>query len=322
MLLTRILVFFGTFASVAGVSLLRPSTRLPKKIESAEMFAPGIVSTRDYEKDGTFSPDGDTFYYTKRTMWPYFSTICVSHFINGNWSDPEVASFSGQYSDGTPFVSPDGERLYFASRRPAPGSDRPGTRIWVAERVSNGWSSPQVLPDSINGQGGVINPVEVRDGSLYFLRANEGRVYVARRKDGTWLTPEAVGEPNEPGTTQVGVYVDPDERFMLISIVGRSDAVSTKEGIYARSDLYARERTGSAWSPLRHLDAPINSAAEDFAPTVSPDGRFLYFTSERGVFTEHGTQYDYAGLERALHAPGNGLGDIYRVDFNVTGIKR
>jgi hypothetical protein len=53
---------------------------------------------------------------------------------------------------------------------------------------------------------------------------------------------------------------------------------------------------------------------------VSPDGRFLYFTSERGPLTEHGTLYDAARLERALHSPGNGLGDLYRVDFRATGI--
>src|ERR1700742_2374564 len=70
-----------------------------------EMFAPGIVSTRDYERDGTFSPDGKTCYFTKRTIWSYFSAICVTRLRNGRWTEPEVASFSGQYSDATPFVS-------------------------------------------------------------------------------------------------------------------------------------------------------------------------------------------------------------------------
>ena len=100
--------------SPATVSSL---SRPPKRYR-AELFAPDVISTRDYERDGTFSPDGKTFYFTKRTIWPYFSAICVSHLRNGRWSAPEVAPFSGQYPDVTPFISADGSRLYFASRRP------------------------------------------------------------------------------------------------------------------------------------------------------------------------------------------------------------
>ena len=109
---------------------------------------------------------------------------------------------------------------------------------------------------------------------------------------------------------------------MIVTVIGREDALRSAEGVYPRADLYARTRVGSGWSPLRHLDAPINSAADDLSPFGSPDGRYLYFTSERGTFTEHGEPFDYAKLESALHAPGNGLGDIYRVEFEATGIAR
>src|SRR5262249_25111760 len=39
------------------------------------LFAPGVVSTRDYERDGTFTPDGTEFYFTKRTIWSSHLTI-------------------------------------------------------------------------------------------------------------------------------------------------------------------------------------------------------------------------------------------------------
>ena len=279
-----------------------------------------MISTRDYERDGTFTPDGKTFYFTKRTIWPQLSTICVSVFRRGTWREPEVAPFSGQFSDATPSVSVDGARLYFASQRPAPGTAGGGSRIWVVNRVGDGWSEPRLLPDTINRGGGVAEPIETRDGSLYFLKVDEGQVYVARRREGGWGAPDAVGGPADPGTALLGFFVDADERFLIVAVAGRPDALSTAEGVYVRGDLYVRERTPTGWGPLRHLDLPINSAAEESAPFVSPDGRYLYFTSERGVFTEHGTAFTYDGLERALHAPGNGLGDIYRVPFSLTGI--
>lgn len=287
-----------------------------------ESFAPGVISTRDYERDGTFSPDGKTFYFTKRTIWPYFSAICVSHFQNDRWTEPEVASFSGQYADGMPFMSVDGSRLYFASRRPMNGSPSPVFNIWVVDRRGDKWSEPRALPDPINGHGSVIAPVETRDGSLYFVRGDEPHVFVARRRGDGWDAPTAAGDPNEPGSVELSAYVDPDEHFMIVAVLGRSDALNTAEAIYQHSDLYVRERNAAGWSPLRHLDAPINSGADEGSPFVSPDGRYLYFTSERGVFTERGPLYSAARLERALHAPGNGLGDIYRVDFRATGLKR
>ena len=289
---------------------------------AVERFAPDVISTRDYERDGTFSPDGKTFYFTKRTIWPYFSVVCVSHFRNGRWTGPDVASFSGQYADGMPFVSVDGSHLYFASRRPLNGIPSPVYNIWVVDRRADGWSEPRALPDPINGHGSVVAPVETRDGSLYFVRGDPPHVFVARRRGDAWDSAVPAGEPNAEGSAEQSVYVDPDEHFMIVSVIGRSDALNTAEAIYQHADLYVRERSGGDWSPLRHLDAPINSGADEGSPFVSPDGHYLYFTSERGVFTEHGTPYTADRLERALHSPGNGLGDIYRIDFRATGLTR
>lgn len=290
----------------------------------AELFAPNVISTRDYERDGTFTPDGQTFYFTKRTIWPYFSAICVSHLTHGRWSEPAVAPFSGQYPDATPSISPDGSRLYFASRRPVSGAPSRFYSIWVAERDTSGggWSEPQRLPDAINGSQGAIAPVQTRDGSLYFISGEAAHVLVAKKVGDGWSAPAIVGDSNVTGSEELSAFVDPDQRFMIVTVIGRDDALHSAEGVYPRADLYARTRIGDGWSPLRHLDAPINSAADDLSPFVSPDGKYLYFTSERGTFTEHGEAFDYARLEGALHAPGNGLGDIYRVDFQTTGIAR
>lgn len=286
----------------------------------AELFAPGVISTRDYERDGTFTPDGKTFYFTKRTMWSYFSAICVSHLRGGHWTEPTVASFSGQYVDATPFVSLDGQHLYFASRRPMEGAPAGGYNIWVVDRAGDSWSAPHALPKPINGHGSVFAPVMVRDGSLYFVAGNPPHVMVARRQGDGWAEPTPVGADDEPGSAELSGYVDPDERYLVVTVVGRADALKTAEGIYDRADLYVRSHGANGWSAPRHLPAPINTGAEEGSPFVSPDGRYLYFTSERGVFTEHGTAFSYPELERALHAPGNGLGDIYRIDSRAVGI--
>lgn len=287
-----------------------------------QLFAPGIISTRDYERDATFTPDGTTFFYTKRTMWSYFSAICVSYFRNGSWTKPEVASFSGQYPDAMPFVSPDGSRLYFASRRPADEKAPPKRDfdIWFVDRTDSGWGTPKPLPPPINTPNHELSPIVTRNGSLYFLSSTSSNMMRAVTQGDGWLSPESVGEPNEPGSGEISGYVDPDERFMIVAVTGRKDALLTVEGIYPRADLYIRERKNDKWGPLKHLPPPINSKAEEMTPTITPDGKYMLFMSERGDFTEHGTgRQIFAELERSLRNVGNGLGDIYIVDIQTLG---
>jgi WD40 repeat protein len=311
-----------TFARLFATPALTAFALLQPAPPRAELFAPGVISTRDYERDGAFTPDGKTFYFTKRTMWPYFSAICVSRLRNGKWSEPEVASFSGQYGDVTPFVSRDGNRLYFASHRPVNGARSSFYNLWMVTRdsVSQSWSEPTRLSDEINGKEGAIAPVETRDGSLYFVSGELGHIVVAKHRTDGWDPPVPAGDSSATGSIELGAYVDPDQRYMIVSVIGREDALHSAEGIYPRADLYVRTRAGNGWSALRHLGAPVNSGADELAPFVSPDGRYLYFTSERGALTEHGAQLDYDALETTLHAPGNGLGDIYRIELSSAGI--
>lgn len=115
---------------------------------------------------------------------------------------------------------------------------------------------------------------------------------VAKKLGDGWSAPAIAGDSNVTGSEELSAFVDPDQRFMIATVIGRDDVLHSAEGVYPRADLYARTRVGDGWSPLRHLDAPINSAADDLSPFVSPDGKYLYSSSERGTFTEHGEAFD------------------------------
>ena len=66
-----------------------------------EVFAPGIVSTGDYEQSNSFSPDGRAFYYT--LVGPKFGVTLFIHMKDGKWNQPQTAPFSGKYNDYYPF---------------------------------------------------------------------------------------------------------------------------------------------------------------------------------------------------------------------------
>jgi Tol biopolymer transport system component len=79
-------------------------------------------------------------------------------------------------------------------------------------------------------------------------------------------------------------------------------------------DLYLAEQKDGVWSAPRHLPAGINSPWLEFCPSLSPDGRYLYFTSARLIEpAEAGRALTYRELTMRLRDVKNGLGDIYRV---------
>src|SRR6266699_1577164 len=106
---------------LALISIAGPIGYAADKKLAPDFFAPGIISTNLDESSGSFSPDGKLFYFARRAAYttsPPISVICFSDLRDGKWTHPEVAPFSGTYLDGSPYFSPDGKRLYFASKRP------------------------------------------------------------------------------------------------------------------------------------------------------------------------------------------------------------
>jgi len=83
---------------------------------------------------------------------------------------------------------------------------------------------------------------------------------------------------------------------------------------YNRGDLYVSHRIGDGWGPATHLPSPINTAAAECCPSFSPDGRMLYFTSERGFATETPTHpITWDAMVAGLKSITNGLGNIYMI---------
>lgn len=280
-----------------------------------ELFESGRISTGDMELNASFTPDGKTLYFTKRTPKPQRWVIVVSRLRRGQWTAPEVAPFSGWYNDFDPFVSPDGKRLYFSSNRPLDGTGRPRTDfdIWYVEQTSSGWGPAQHLDAPVNTPAQEFYPSVTKDGTLYFSSnrpggAGGGDIYRARLVDGRYAEPENLGDSVNAATTEGDPYISPNEDYLLFVAYNR-------QGGSGDGDLYISVRRDGQWSKAQSLGPEINSSALDFCPIVSPDGKWLYFTSERGFAdTPQQRRLTSAELTRALHGPGNGLGDIYRVD--------
>ena len=307
----------------AQSSLTTAAPELSTATLRPELFAEDVISTGDDESHPAFTPDSKTLYFLKND--PSFNhwTIVVSHEQNGKWTTPEVAPFSGQYSDADPFITLDGERLFFISTRPVNGKAKEDTDIWMMRKSGKGaaattWSEPEHVA-AVNGETNEWFPTVSKNGNLYFgseRPGGKGRcdLYVSRLVDDKYQAPENLGEPINTAGNEVEPFIAPDESYIIFAGTGLPES----RGAY---DLYVSFRREGAWTKPRNLGDKINSAAWDFSPKVSPDRKWFFFTSNRG-FADKPLEkpLSYQELLQKLHSPGNGLRDIYKIDISALNL--
>jgi hypothetical protein len=251
-------------------------------VATAVMFAPGIVSTVRSEINSVFTPDGNEFYFT---TWDQDTgtRIMVTRQVDGQWTVPEPASFSNDPSDVDPAISHDGQRMFFGSRRPRPGetvSREAGFDMWFADRDRVGWGEEQHLGPVVNSGTSQVYPSVTSDGTLYFQAVREGGygkadIYRSRLIDGVYQTPENLGPEINSENYEGDVFAALDESYLIVTVYGREDG-------FGKGDLYISFRKSDGeWTQLQNMGTAVNSEDRDFCPMVSPDGKFLFFSSKR-----------------------------------------
>jgi len=324
-------------AALAALGALGAAPKPPYdagRAATPRLFAEGVVSTEDDESNGSFSPDGAEYFFTRvnpYTTSPHWGVLCVTRFRGGRWSPAEVLPFSGRHLDLSPRLSPDGRTLYFASSRPAPGSTARVLRIWSAERAQGGWGEPRPLPAPVNSESDWnFSPSVTRDGTLYFASSRGGgdhtHLYRSRPVHGAYGEPERLGGEVNSDVNEADPFVTPDERILVFSSSGdgpptdkdRSETVKGGGVLYPRGDLYVSFGEGGKWSKARHVGHGVNTFADEGSPSITPDGRYLFFTSERSPFsvpTSH--RMDASEIERALRGTLNGHGNVFFVGIKA-----
>jgi hypothetical protein len=261
-------------------------------------FAPERNAVGSSEYGITFSPDATEAYYARqgggRRGRP---EILVSRFVNGAWTRGTPAPFSTGWEE-TPFLTRDGTRMLFSSRRDVPGQElaRGNNNLWVVERLPDGvWGSPRPLEGDVNQAReddddaparSESGPVLLPGGQLLYSTTEDDEwgldLYVAEPVDGAFVDPRPLNL-NTTGA-ETNPAVSPDGTYLVFQAFRDLDAVGEQ-------DLYVSERIGSRWSTPRLLPEPINSDASDGYPSFSPDGRYFFFASDRRAPTSSWSIY-------------------------------
>jgi Tol biopolymer transport system component len=329
--------FFGAIPLHSPKRIADPPQSPPYSVghvAAPRLFAEGVVSTEDDELNGSFSRDGSEFFFAKAnltTTFPRLGILCVSRFSHGHWTEPEILPFSGgSYLDLSPRLSPDGATLFFSSTRPVPGLAARALRIWSVQRTSAGWAEPQPLPDTINTPNNWHwGPSVTRDGTLYFAStrdAGQPHIFRSRFLNGAYTEPEKLGPEINSRFNESDPFISPDENTLVFASTGNGppggeDRPETIKGggvQYARSDLYVSFRQNGEWSPAKHLEHGINTFADEGSPSITPDGKYLFFSSERSLFSVPAAhRLTYNEIELMLHATLNGHGNIFYISIDA-----
>jgi Tol biopolymer transport system component len=250
--------------------------------DKAVVFAKDIISTPLYEHSApAFSPDGKTVLWTVLDIGKP-ARLVEMIMIGNTWGKPHIPSFAdSSHDDFYPFFSPDGRRLFFSSRRPLPtGSAVGDIRLWKVERNPTGWGKPMPL-DSVVSKGFEYAHSVSRKGNIFFSARElingkpSWKIYYSNLIKGRYTEPKSLDSSINNGAYIDGPYISPDERFLIFE--------SDRKGGIGSIDLYiCFKGENGKWNIPKNMGPKINTTfAERFAG-VSPDGKYLFFSSNRG----------------------------------------
>jgi len=248
-----------------------------------ERFAPAVVSTEKGELNSVFSPEGNEFYYAIQTG-PMNWKIMVLKRVDNRWSKPVPASFSGQFSDVDMAISADGRKLFFCSNRPLEknGEAKKDFDIWMVERKGDDWSKPKNVAAPVNSNESEFYPSFSKDGTLYFQSVRPDSrgmkdIYISRPVNGNYEKVDNLGDIINSNLSEGDALIAPDESFLILS-VDRPDG-------FGQGDLYVCFKGPDGnWTAPKNMGDPINSKHHENCPTLSPDGKFLFFTRNNDIF--------------------------------------
>lgn len=284
-----------TAATVAETHLTSPP----------RIIGPGVISTQAEEFKATVSPDNRTLMYVVTDHSFRHMTLVQAERRGTDWVTPQIATFSGIWRDGDPSFAPDGT-LLFISNRPLPGDSagklRRDFNIWSVRRTADGtWGEPTALARNINTDTSEMSPSLTSAGALYFSRGNQ--ILRSEKQGSGFGAPVPV--PIQGGDPAISA----DESFMVF------DADGLNPG---DSDLFLSCRTATGWTSPSRLAEPVSSKDEEGDPSISADGRTLYFFSRRSVAAPdrapRARRATYTEIQReALDNIYNGSRNLYEV---------
>lgn len=187
------------------------------------------------------------------------------------------------YPDYHPFVTKDGQTLYFTSRRKLKPGSKPEfdgyypSDIFVSEKTETGWARADRLPQPINTpyDEQMVGITDSGDSIFYYIDHvdNFGDIYVCAKQLDRFDKPKNLGEQINTDEVESACSISNDGKTMLFS--------SERDGGFGGLDIYMiKKLPNGEWGEAENLGEEINTSLNEDFPTLSGDGLTMYFSSD------------------------------------------
>jgi len=273
------------------------------------------VNSSAHDFGPCISADGLELYFSSRRsggLGIYDLWVATRETTDDEWSMPvnlgSTVNSSGV--DVGPNISADGLSLYFSSTRDGGYNDSEDIYVSTRTTTEEPWGEPVNLGSIVNGPDADAEPSISGDGlSLYFHSMRDDGygitdIYVTTRasKYDEWETPVNLGSTINSSDWDWA----PEVQIDGLSLIFGSD----RPGGFGDYDIYVSKRPtkDNPWGEPFNLGSAVNTPDQEARPSISADGRVLYFYSNRsgGI---GGYDIWQASIEPLVDLNGDGLVD-------------
>lgn len=98
--------------------------------------------------------------------------------------------------------------------------------------------------------------------------------YISKKIKGEWSRAVPIGSPLNTHGNEGAQAISPDGRFFVFTGCNRRNG-------WGSCDLYISQKIGNEWTPPQNMGKRVNSSSWDSQPSISADGKTIYFASTR-----------------------------------------
>jgi peptidoglycan-associated lipoprotein len=286
---------------------------------------------KDFSDDGImlYDPYSRQAYYTRLDGKKAY--IYSMHVVNNKWEKNEKIEVQSQGEPiGHPFVTPEGDRIYFTSTMPG-GKGK--SDIWYISKMGNSWNSvPVNAGDNINTDGNEVYPY-ISDG--YFFFASDGRIgmggldlYVAKITSSGFEKPVNLGVPFNSTADDYNLVIRLDKtEGLCVSARNprRGSDIYRFAGFPSNLTIAGTVKDASSGNSISNVSVELFIENKSLNKTVSDaNGDFVIPVLPNTTYRLTASVPGYSPAEKTFTSPGDLFARLSKdnginFDFNLRG---
>ena len=254
-------------------------SELQKVIQTDSLFTDAYIMLGDIKMDAGKPGDAIMYYKKALSLNPGRPRVLLAVIANTLFSQED-------YTEAIPYY----EQL-MAAPQADPEENASNEKKLSDARFRQFLMQNPVAYDPVNlgqdvnsSEDEYINAIAADGSGIFFTRRSKNRngqgrefnedFYFAAFRDDTLTLAEKLNYPPGKDNDAGGLCISPDGRLLFFTACNRADS-------YGSCDLYFSEKKGGKWSVVQNMGQVVNSESWDAQPSISPDGKTLYFASSR-----------------------------------------